>query len=184
MDVLDLFAGSGLVAREVLARQQSWRIFCVDNAISSADVGAQQLSNVIWLKTDVRSVCSDLLAGRKFDLVCMDPPHGALLDLLYELDESNRTLLHRVSEVAPWLVIYQGHVSQSGRAIAIRRTLRSHYDKVRVWRLGSESILITGPKDQLNIHSGKKETFEQISQRILGRLEDDCKQFGWSVENR
>jgi len=180
VDVLDLFSGSGLSARTVLLKSESWHVYCVDAALTATKAGLGECPNLVWLKTDVKGVLAgeDGILNRTFDIVVMDPPHSALFDILFKPDEDSRTLIDRVCGVTRWLVIYQGHASQIGRAIALDRALRSRFGRVGLWHIGPEVITITGPE------KWNEKSFTEIRGRAEDWLRRDCEKYGWTVEYR
>jgi 16S rRNA G966 N2-methylase RsmD len=180
IDVLDLFSGSGLSARTVLSKQEDWHVYCVDTAIAAVNADLEQEHNVVWLKTDVRQVLGgeEGLLSRKFDLVCMDPPHNALFELLFEAKVESQALIDSVSKVAPWLIVYQGHASQVSRGIALQTALIKRFARVALWHIGPEVVTIAGPLEW------KSNTFDEILERAGNFLEQDCRKYGWTLEKR
>ena len=183
IQVLDLFAGSGLVAREILSKQRGARVYCVDAAITAEQAGSKSLSGVTWLRTHAHRVCGgpDALLDMEFDLISMDPPHAAVFDLLYRAVPPNRTFIDQVAERAPWLVVYQGHVSQFGRARSLEQTLAVHYRCTALWTMGAETIMIAGPAGIKNEDTGLSRTFGEIMAGIEHRLQVQCERYAWVV---
>lgn len=84
-EVLDLFGGTGALALEALSRGAA-RAVISDNARSAVEVIRRNAENVLKealseraliLKADYRSAISSA-AGRRFDLVFLDPPYRML----------------------------------------------------------------------------------------------------------
>jgi 16S rRNA (guanine966-N2)-methyltransferase len=87
MDVLDLFAGSGAMGLEALSRGAR------SSVLVEPDRDAQRaiernleklgLQGAILLKTDAkRALAAEVAAGRRYDLVLVDPPYRMLDSLL------------------------------------------------------------------------------------------------------
>ena len=78
-DVLDLFAGSGQLAIEALSRGASHAVLC-DSSPDACRVISNNLGKT-RLSSDAEVICRDYaralkeLAGRKFDMVFLDPPY-------------------------------------------------------------------------------------------------------------
>jgi hypothetical protein len=166
LDIVDLFAGSGAIAKGLLSKQQDWRVFCVDYSVTAKQVGLDTHPNVVWLRTDVRNVLSgeESIFVRGFDLICMDPPHSALFDILFGTED----LLSSVRNMGPWLVIYQGHASQTGRGVALCRGLQRSFDHVVLWQIGPEVMIVAGP----NTWEGTD--FKTIIERTGDSVKKDC----------
>lgn len=180
LDVIDLFSGSALSARVVLNKQDSWHVYCVDSAISASQAGLGSYRNVVWLKTDVRKVLSgeEGVLHRQFDLAAMDPPHGSLFDILFSPARGSETLIDALSRIAPWLLVYQGHASQVGRAMAVETAMHGRYQRAKLWQLGPEVIAIAGPE----VWFGSDFT------ELIGKAEDllrrEAERYGWALETR
>ena len=84
--VLDLFAGSGALGLEALSRGAE-RVVFVDNSRDAcrtidANVERLRLTGATVLCRDARRVLSEeSAAGRRYDLVLLDPPYGLFPDL-------------------------------------------------------------------------------------------------------
>ena len=183
IQVLDLFAGSGLVAREILSKQNTARVYCVDAAISALQASVKGLAGVTWLRTEAHRACggADALLDMEFDLISMDPPHAAVFDLLFRAVSPDRTFIDQVSHRAPWLVVYQGHVSQFGRARSLERTLAERYQCTALWTMGAETIMIAGPANIKNEDTGISRTFQEVMTAIEHGLHVQCDHYGWVV---
>lgn len=185
LNCLDLFSGSGLPAREMLRSNGGTRVHCVDAWISAVQARLQSHERVTWL----RMQASEALRGergvlhRPFDLVTMDPPHGALFDLLFAAQEDGRTALDAIKRHtgSEWLVVYQGHVSQTGRGRVIAAALRGlSYPRVRLWQLASEVITIAGP-DQWPSQEGQSATFDELMRALKLVLDPICARYQWPL---
>lgn len=80
-----------------------------------------------------------------FDLIALDPPHAALLSMLF--GGLLAKLVDTMTDDNTWLVIYQGHTSQSGRGetlvSAVQTLLKNH--QVIKFIVNSEEIIVCGP---------------------------------------
>jgi 16S rRNA (guanine966-N2)-methyltransferase len=89
--VLDLFAGSGAMGLEALSRGAASAVF-VENDRAAADTIAKnleklRLTGATVVRDDaVRVLAADGAAGRRYDLVLIDPPYRMLAGLLPTLD--------------------------------------------------------------------------------------------------
>lgn len=180
IEVLDIFSGSGLSAKTILSKQQNWRVFCVDLAISASQADMSEQKNVVWLKTDARHVLSgdEGILNRKFDLACMDPPHNFLIELLFETKGKSGALIDNVKRLAPWLIIYQGHASQLGRGVAIQAALTKRFEKVALWNIGPEVVILAGPA------TWRDRTFDWILKEVESSLRLHCTEYDWVVASR
>lgn len=177
---LDLFAGSGLVARSLLSKSANIHVFCVDSAISGRDVGLQDEDRVTWLRCSAADVVGNrALIDRSFDLITMDPPHSALLDLLHDEVAQGRSFLESVAERTPLLVVYQGHVSQAGRASELVRAIVPYLPKVALWTVGSETIIVAG-RTKLTCRD-RSVSFEDVMEIAKGRIKMRADRYQWVV---
>ena len=161
----------------VLSKQASWHVYCVDRSIPASIAGLADERNVIWLKADAQQVLSgeEGILQRAFDLIAMDPPHSSLFDLLFLKGKDSRTLLQRLHTVAPWLILYQGHVSQVGRAILLQAALKESFDQVRLWHIGPEVITVAGP------NNWRSKSFDEILGHGTDSLKRDCSTYELDV---
>ena len=87
MEVLDLFAGSGAMGLEALSRGAASVTF-VESDRAAADTIVRnldklELDGATVLREDAaRKLATDVAAGRRYDLVLIDPPYRMLADLL------------------------------------------------------------------------------------------------------
>jgi hypothetical protein len=166
LEVLDLFSGSGLSARSIVSKQSECRVFCVDTTVTAAEAGVANQKNVIWYIGDAQTVLEAL--DRRFDLICMDPPHQLLFDFLFvPQSPSSGTLIQNVSQRAPWLVLYPGHISQTDRCKSVHLVLKEYYDNIHAWNVGSERILVAGPLEW------RGQRFDTIINRARDLLKHD-----------
>jgi 16S rRNA (guanine966-N2)-methyltransferase len=89
--VLDLYAGSGAMGLEALSRGAESVVFVErDKAAADAivrNLGKLDLMGATVLREDaVRVLVADAAAGRRYDLVLVDPPYAMLAGLLPTLD--------------------------------------------------------------------------------------------------
>lgn len=176
LSVLDLFSGSGLSA--LLASKSAAQVFCVDSATTARQVQIGDDENIIWLHGDFRSTLSgeNGLLDRRFDLVCMDPPHSILVELLFKKATGGKTCIQFVREhVAEWIVIYQGHSSQIGRGKALQRVLTQTFARSELWQVGGEVMTIAGPEKW----SGS--SFDRILENAKTSLKQECAECGWEL---
>jgi 16S rRNA (guanine966-N2)-methyltransferase len=87
MEVLDLFAGSGAMGLEALSRGAASVTF-VESGRAAADTIVRnldklELDGATVLREDAaRTLAADVAAGRRYDLVLIDPPYRMLAKLL------------------------------------------------------------------------------------------------------
>ncbi|GIW93078.1 MAG: hypothetical protein KatS3mg110_1119 [Pirellulaceae bacterium] len=178
VQILDLFSGAGLAAHAVLTKQQTWCVCCVDATTTAEEAGIESIPNVVWLNADVKDILAPerRLLKRVFDVVAADPPHSAMFELLFERRYGDGTFLDRVKDLGPWLVVYQGHVSQEGRAVALHDALKDRYENVVRWAIGPEVVTIAGPAEW-NGHS-----FTEVVGRAKDLANRDCEKLGLLLE--
>ncbi|MBD0291076.1 MAG: 16S rRNA (guanine(966)-N(2))-methyltransferase RsmD [Thermoleophilia bacterium] len=88
--VLDLFAGSGAMGLEALSRGAGHVVF-VERERAAADtiernLDTLRLTGATVLRSDaLRALSAEAAAGRRYDLVLVDPPYRALSSLLPSL---------------------------------------------------------------------------------------------------
>ncbi len=89
--VLDLFAGSGAMGLEALSRGAESVVF-VEQDRAAADTIVRNLAKLDLMGATVlrgdaaRVLAADAAAGRRYDLVLIDPPYAMLAGLLPTLD--------------------------------------------------------------------------------------------------
>jgi 16S rRNA (guanine(966)-N(2))-methyltransferase RsmD len=89
--VLDLFAGSGAMGLEALSRGARSVVF-VEQDKAAADTIVRNLAKLdlmgatVLRQDAVRVLAADAAAGRRYDLVLIDPPYAMLAGLLPTLD--------------------------------------------------------------------------------------------------
>ena len=180
VEVLDLFSGSGITARAILNKRPDLRIWCVDGAIDAKSVGLSNRRDVVWIRTDYRNAVrkEGRALAERFDLVIMDPPHSMLFEMCYAGAEGAPDFFSELSDVAPWLIVYEGHLCQIGRGLALKNSLRKYYERSVTIRVGSEALVVAGPKGWFGA------PFDQVVTKAKRVLELDCVDFGleWSVE--
>src|SRR5213592_4524916 len=87
MEVLDLYAGSGAMGLEALSRGAAHATFVEADRLA-ADTIVRNLDKLGFrtatvLREDVaRKLAADAAAGRRYDLVLIDPPYRMLADVL------------------------------------------------------------------------------------------------------
>ena len=87
LDVLDLFAGSGAMGLEALSRGAASATFVESDRAAAATIARNLdklgLSGATVLRDDAaRALSADAAAGRRYDLVLIDPPYRMLAGLL------------------------------------------------------------------------------------------------------
>jgi hypothetical protein len=100
----------------------------------------------------------------------MDPPHNSLFDILYRPA--------RESRIAPWLLVYQGHASQVGRAMAAENALARRYRRVKLWQIGPEVITIAGPESWCG------RDFGEVIERAEDLVRREANEYAWALESR
>ena len=175
MRVLDLFSGSGFSALIVTKRCPSAQVFCIDQWIPQNVSLVAANPHVVWLRTSAEAVLGignrdSVLEGR-WDLVTMDPPHAALIGMIYQL-------LDAISARTGWLVIYQGHTSQNGRTKALEPVLLDRFSHVGLLRIDSEEIIVAGSTENSpNGRTGPRQSFGDILEVAVKILGDE----GWEA---
>jgi 16S rRNA (guanine966-N2)-methyltransferase len=87
MEVLDLFAGSGAMGLEALSRGAAHVTF-VEAERAAADTIVRNLDKLklegatVLREDAARKLAADVAAGRRYDLVLIDPPYRMLANLL------------------------------------------------------------------------------------------------------
>ena len=86
-DVLDLFAGSGAMGLEALSRGAATVTFVESDREGAATIVRNleklELTGATVLREDARRrLAADVAAGRRYDLVLIDPPYRMLASLL------------------------------------------------------------------------------------------------------
>ncbi len=177
--VLDLFSGSGQTARYLNQLPRPPRVVAIDLNISADQVGLEDAEHVAWLQIDVqRALLEDPpLLSTNFDIVCMDPPHSVLLDLLLGSINSGTscTLLNQQRVGFDWLVIYQGHVTQAGRSRVVVEGLKSTFKIIQVWQVGSEMLVLGAPE------RWRGEAGADLLGRVRAALAKAVEEYGWTA---
>src|SRR5437764_1962496 len=87
--VLDLYAGSGALGLEALSRGADRAVFVeLDGAAARAieeNLDKLRLSGTVLRRDAVAALAQEAGAGRKYDLVLVDPPYGMYPDLQPQL---------------------------------------------------------------------------------------------------
>jgi 16S rRNA (guanine966-N2)-methyltransferase len=87
--VLDLFAGSGAMGLEALSRGAERVVFVESDreAVRAIEANLDKLGfrGVVSRSDAVRALGQEAAAGRRYDLVLVDPPYGMLADLMPRL---------------------------------------------------------------------------------------------------
>ena len=182
IEVLDLFSGSGYCARTLACHEGRWLVYCVDNAVSASDAGVKKVENIIWLKMDAANVGEDQVLDLHFELVCADPPHGNLFEIVFcKPTESTVThrksaLLKTIKAITDWIVLYPGHLSQIGRARTIRDAISDDDWRGVLVQIGSEVVII----------ASKCDGFDEAVTEILDTIKVDSflKKISWDKETR
>ena len=135
--VLDLFAGSGAMGLEALSRGAARCVFVEQDAAACrailANLEKLRLTGALVLREDARrALLDEAAAGRRYDLVLVDPPyetfpvHEALLEthLPAILAEDGLAVIETAARVQPRLS--RLHERTSRRYGAARLTLFEH----------------------------------------------------------
>ena len=129
-DVLDLFAGSGAMGLEALSRGAASVTF-VEQDRQAAEAIARNLAKLrltgtVLREDAVRRLAADAAAGRRYDLVLIDPPYRMLESLLPTL------ALYVPAVVAPdGLVVVESDEREEPELPLPKRTSR-RYGSARV----------------------------------------------------
>ena len=177
MEVLDLFAGSGVAAKMVAKEVPGASVLAVDLMIRGSEIDIEDVPQVTWLRTDARVAVGDRGAvDRRFDLVGLDPPHGDLIGLVFGKEEGQQALVDNVSNVADWALMYVGHATQAGRVDLINVLLAGRFKRTAWLQLGQEILVLMGPKKYLGVR------FETFVSELLstGGARDSAERLaGW-----
>ncbi|MEO8290498.1 MAG: 16S rRNA (guanine(966)-N(2))-methyltransferase RsmD [Gaiellaceae bacterium] len=129
--VLDLFAGSGAMGLEALSRGAATATF-VEADRAAAETIVRNIDKLglggatVFREDAVRRLASDAAAGRRYDLVLVDPPYRMLSSFLPNLAK------HLPSVVAPdGLVVLESEAKEEPELPLLLRTSR-RYGNVRV----------------------------------------------------
>jgi 16S rRNA (guanine966-N2)-methyltransferase len=131
LDVLDLFAGSGAMGLEALSRGAAHATFVeTDRAAVDAilrNVDKLKLEHATVLREEAgRQLAADSAAGRRYDLVLIDPPYRMLARYLPTLSA------HLPAIVAPdGIAVVESAVAEEPELPLPKRTSR-RYGSVRV----------------------------------------------------
>jgi 16S rRNA (guanine966-N2)-methyltransferase len=130
-DVLDLFAGSGAMGLEALSRGAASAVF-VDSDPAAAETIVRNVEKLglegarVYREDAARRVATDAAAGRRYDLVLVDPPYRMLSRFLPML------AAHLPSVVAPdGLVVVESEAKEEPELPLPLRTSR-RYGSTRV----------------------------------------------------
>jgi 16S rRNA (guanine966-N2)-methyltransferase len=130
-DVLDLFAGSGALGLEALSRGAARAVF-VDSDRAAAETIVRNVEKLrlegarIYREDVARRLATDGAAGRRYDLVLVDPPYRMLSTFLSLLAK------HLPSVVAPdGLVVVESEAKEEPELPLPLRTSRK-YGSTRV----------------------------------------------------
>ncbi|HEX5470155.1 MAG TPA: 16S rRNA (guanine(966)-N(2))-methyltransferase RsmD [Gaiellaceae bacterium] len=130
-DVLDLFAGSGAMGLEALSRGAASAVF-VESDRDAAETIVRNVEKLglegarVYREDAARRVASDAAAGRRYDLVLVDPPYRMLSRFLPTL------AAHLPSVVAPdGLVVVESEAKEEPDLPLPLRTSR-RYGSTRV----------------------------------------------------
>jgi 16S rRNA (guanine966-N2)-methyltransferase len=131
MDVLDLFAGSGAMGLEALSRGAAHATFvetdraAVDAILRNLDKLGLEHATVLREEAG-RKLAADAAAGRRYDLVLIDPPYRMLARYLPKLSA------HLPAIVAPaGIAVVESAVAEEPELPLPKRTSR-RYGSVRV----------------------------------------------------
>ena len=130
-DVLDLFAGTGALGLEALSRGAASAVF-VDSDRVAADTVLRNLEKLdlevarVYREDAARRLATDAAAGRRYDLVLVDPPYRMLSKFQPTL------ATHLPSVVAPdGLVVVESEAKEEPELPLPLRTSR-RYGSTRV----------------------------------------------------
>jgi len=144
----------------------------VDAAVPATESLVGPRRDVLWLKTTVEQVVGDErnqgMLSREFDVILLDPPHAALLGMLFG------GLLKTLARLTRWLMVYQGHTSQSGRGRAVFSAVREVAAGRRVAKIvvDSEELVICGPDEWPGAEGAL--AFEEILALVKAALEQQA----------
>ena len=131
MEVLDLFAGSGAMGLEALSRGAAHATFVEADRLAAQTIVRNldklRFRTATVLREDVaRKLAADAAAGRRYDLVLIDPPYRMLTGFLPVLEA------HLPAVVAPeGLVVVESDAREEPELPLPKRTSR-RYGSARV----------------------------------------------------
>jgi len=123
--VLDLFAGSGAMGLEALSRGASSCVFveCDRDAVRTIErnLDKLRLTGATVLRVDARAaLAAEAGAGRRYDLVLVDPPYG----MLSQVEPSLSGYLPAVLAEDGLAVVESNALEQPELPLAVRTTRR------------------------------------------------------------
>jgi 16S rRNA G966 N2-methylase RsmD len=164
LQILDLFSGSGFSTWALKRARPEATVICVDASVNIRDSLVKGSRDVLWLRATVEELLGargrEGILSHSFDLVILDPPHAALLGMLFG------GLIRTLAKRTKWLVIYQGHTSQSGRGRAALSAIKGFFRDRQIATIvvDSEEIVVCGP-DEWETNEGMR-TFETILESV------------------
>ena len=169
--VLDLFSGSGLPAismirHGVIEKAETVHVFCVDNCITARHNNLQKDKAITWLKADATETTSGEkgILDKKFDLICIDPPFNSLFEMLTKKNKKNWSLIESVFRMSPWVIIYVGHTTQSGRKTILQNVLKEHCKMLSMWNIEAEVIAIATREEDISSKEIMNDTYRELIQ--------------------
>lgn len=133
--VLDLFAGAGGLGIEALSRGAEEAVFVEQDASSCAAIRENLAAAHLRERGTVRraNALTDIpaleQAGRRFDLIILDPPYGL------RLQERTLRLIAEAAVLAPGgIVAAEGHWRDDpGEVAGLRRVREARYGETGLW---------------------------------------------------
>jgi 16S rRNA (guanine966-N2)-methyltransferase len=130
-DVLDLFAGSGAMGLEALSRGAACTVFVESDPDACRAIERNleklQLKGATVVRRDaVQTLAADAAAGRKYDLVLVDPPY----DRYREMETTLARYLPTVLADDGLLVLETSALDEPNLPLSLRTTRR--YGRARV----------------------------------------------------
>ena len=124
--VLDLFAGSGAMGLEALSRGAASCVFVETDreALRAIDRNLEKLqfAGVAVVRLDaLAALATDAAAGRRYDLVLLDPPYGKLSKLVPALSAYLPAVLSDAG-----LVVFESEASEEPELPLAQRTTRRY----------------------------------------------------------
>ena len=129
--VLDLFAGSGAMGLEALSRGAAGAVFVEDDRAAARTIDRNleklRLRGTVLQQDALRALAAEAAAGRRYDLVLVDPPY----EMFSSLQNGLSTYLPRV--LAPGgLVVVETESREEPELATLHKRTSRRYGRARI----------------------------------------------------